>query len=254
MRHSEEFHMHTAARLLVAASLLISVPARPSFAQAPVDPSGHWTGAIHVPSFNGAGSREVAIEIDLAASAGGVFTGTFSQPDQNVKGLPLSNVSRDGQTVSFEIRTSGGGVFRGTQGDASSISGEFVTTQGGFNIPFDLKRSGEARIAARPKSPQISKDLEGTWNGTIEVGGKTERLVLKMTNESDGTAVGTIQDIDGSNVEIPVAMTQKASSVTIDLAVVGASYSAVLNADNDLVGTWTQGPLNLPVTFKRVSK
>jgi hypothetical protein len=246
--------MHTAARLLVAASLLMSMPARVSYAQAAVDPSGHWTGAIHVPSFNGAGSREIAIEIDLAANAGGVFGGTFSQPDQNVRGLPLSNVAREGRTVSFEIKTSGGGVFRGTQADATSISGEFVTTQGGYNLPFDLKRTGEARIAAAPKSPPIGKELEGTWNGMIEVGGKAERLVLKMTNQADGTSAGTIQDIDGSNAEIPVAMTQKASDLTLDLSVVGASYAAVLNADNELVGTWTQGPLSLPVTFKRVSK
>jgi hypothetical protein len=245
--------MPTAARLIVAASLLMFVPARPSYAQASVDPSGHWAGAIHVPPFNGAGSREVPIEIDLATNAGGVLGGTFSQPDQNVKGLPLSNVSRDGATVSFEIKTNGGGVFRGTQAD-TSMSGEFVTTQGGFNIPFDLKRTGEARIAPAPKSPRIGKELEGTWNGAIEVGAKAERLVLKMTNQSDGTSSGTIQDIDGSNVEIPVAMTQKASSLTIDLAVVGASYAAVLNADNELVGTWTQGPLSLPVTFKLVSK
>jgi hypothetical protein len=245
--------MRTVARLLIAASLLL-VPARVLFAQAPVDPSGHWAGAIHVPPFNGAGSREVAVEIDLATNAAGVLGGTFTQADQGVKGLPLSNVSRDGRTVSFEIKANGGGVFRGTQSDATSISGEFVTTQGGFNIPFDLKRTGDARIAPAPKNPPIGKELEGTWNGSIDVGGKPERLVLKMSNLPDGTSTGTIQDVDGSNVEIPVAMTQKASNLTIDLSVVSASYTAVLNADNELVGTWTQGPLSLPLTFKRVSK
>jgi hypothetical protein len=245
--------MRTVARLLIAASLL-PVPARVVFAQAPVDPTGHWTGAIHVPPFNGASSREVAVEIDLTTNAAGVLGGTFTQADQGVKGLPLSNVSRDGRTVSFEIKANGGGVFRGTQSDATSISGEFVTTQGGFNIPFDLKRTGDARIAPAPKNPPIGKELEGTWNGSIEVGGKPERLVLKMSNLPDGTSTGTIQDVDGSNVEIPIAMTQKASNLTIDLAVVSASYTAVLNADNELVGTWTQGPLSLPLTFKRVSK
>jgi len=245
--------MRTVARLLIAASLLL-VPARVLFAQAPVDPSGHWAGAIHVPPFNGAGSREVAVEIDLTTNAAGVLGGTFTQAEQGVKGLPLSNVSRDGRTVSFEIKANGGGVFRGTQSDAMSISGEFVTTQGGFNIPFDLKRTGDARIAPAPKNPPIGKELEGTWNGSIDVGGKPERLVLKMSNLPDGTSTGTIQDVDGSNVEIPVAMTQKASNLTIDLSVVSASYTAVLNADNELVGTWTQGPLSLPLTFKRVSK
>jgi hypothetical protein len=55
-------------------------------------------------------------------------------------------------------------------------------------------------------------------------------------------------------VEIPVAVTQKASNVTIEVATVSASYSAVLNAGNELVGTWTQGPVSLPLTFKRAAK
>src|SRR3954447_3922453 len=244
--------MKIAARLLLA-SLLLIVPVRPSLAQA-VDPSGHWTGAIHVPPFNGAGSREVAIEIDVPSDASGALAGTFSQPDQAIKGLPLSNLSREGRTLSFEIKTNGGGLFRGTQADATSISGEFVTTQGGYNVAFDLKRSGDARIAPAPKSPPIGKDLEGTWKGTIEAGGTQERLLLKMTNHTDGTATRTIQDVDGSNVEIPVAMMQTPSTVTIEVGAVGARYAAVLNASHDLVGTWTQGPLSLPLTFKRVSQ
>ena len=121
-------------------------------------------------------------------------------------------------------------------------------------MPFDLKRTGDARIAAAPKSAPIGKELEGTWNGAIDVGGKQERLVLTMTNHADGTASGTIQDLDGSNVEIPIAITQKASDVTIDVTVVGASYTAALNANGELSGTWAQGPVSLPLTFKRVSK
>ena len=210
--------MYRVPRLLLAASLL-TAPAAPLLAQPALDPSGHWTGAIHVPAFNGAPSREVAIDIDLINNAGGVLGGTFSQPEQGVKGLPLSNVSRDGHTV-----------------------------------PFDLKRIGDARIAAAPKSAPIGKELEGTWNGAIDVGGKQERLVLTMTNHADGTASGTIQDLDGSNVEIPIAITQKASDVTIDVTVVGASYTAALNANGELSGTWAQGPVSLPLTFKRVSK
>jgi hypothetical protein len=241
------------AHLLLAASLLL-VPGSSLHAQTAVDPAGHWSGAIHVPPFNGAGSREIAIEIDLAANNAGTLAGTFAQPGQAVKGLPLANVAHEGNTVSFEIKANGGGRFRGTLADATSISGEFVTAEGGYNIPFDLKRTGEARIAAAPKSPAIGKELEGTWNGSIDVGGKRERLVLKMTNQPDGTAIGTIQDLDGSNVEIPIAMTQKASSVTIDVAVVGATYAGELNPSAELTGTWTQGPVNLPLTFKRVTK
>ena len=245
--------MRTVIRLLLAASLPL-VPAASLLAQTTADPSGHWTGAIHVPAFNGASSREVAIDIDLAKNAKGELAGTFGQPAQKVKGLPLSTVAVDGTSVSFELKaSSGGGLFRGTLADGAAISGEFVTTEGGYAIPFTLARTGDARIEAAPRSAVIGKELEGTWNGALAFDGKHERLVLKMANQPDGTAAGTMLDLDGSNVEIPIAMSQKGTHVTIEVAVVNGSFAAVLSGD-ELTGTWTQGALTLPLTFTRAAK
>src|SRR5258705_12872820 len=89
--------------LFVAASLLIA-PAASVLAQPAPNPSGHWSGAIHVPPFNGASAREVGIEIDLAKNDTGALDGRFSQPGQNVKGLPLSNVSVNGSAIAFELK------------------------------------------------------------------------------------------------------------------------------------------------------
>ena len=244
--------MKNLTHLLITASLLL-VPVTSLLAQTAPDPSGHWAGAIHVPPFNGAGAREVGIEIDFSKNAG-VPAATFSQPDQHVKGLPLSNVVFDGAMVSFELKANGGGLFRGTLTDAASIAGEFVTSEGGYTIPFNLARTGDAQRAAAPQSAAIGKEIEGTWHGAIEVGGKQERLVLKMANQPDGSATGTIQDLDGSNVEIPIAITQKASGLTVEVAAVGASYIATLNPGAELVGTWNQGEVKLPVTFKRMTR
>jgi hypothetical protein len=243
--------MQKIIRFVLTASLVL-IPAM-LFAQAPADPSGHWTGAIHVPAFQGAPAREIGVEIDLAKNAKGELAATFSQPDQNVKGLPLGNVSVDGKTVSFELKANGGGVFKGTLADARTIAGEFTTSEGGYNIPFNLARTGDAVVAAVPKSAAIGKDLEGTWNGTIDVQGKKERLVLKLANQADGSATGSIVDLDGSNVEIPIGISQKASSVTIDITSVAATFTGTLNGA-DLTGTWNQGPVSLPVTFTRGAK
>jgi hypothetical protein len=241
--------------LLLVASLLL-VPAASLRAQEAVDPSGHWTGAIHVPAFNGAEARDIAIEVDLAKDASGALAGTFSQPAQDVKGVPLSKVSVEGRVVIFELKVrTGGGTFRGAvAADPTKLSGDFTTAEGGYAIPFNLARTGDARVATAPKSEPIGKELEGTWNGTLEVEGKQERLVLKMSNQTDGTSAGTILDLDGSGVEIPIAVTQQTTNVTIEVVSVGASYVAMLNARNELVGTWTQGSIKLPLTFKRAAK
>lgn len=234
-------------------ALLLLAPSAPLFAQAAVDPSGHWTGAIHVPAFNGASPREVAIDIDLARNGKGELAGTFAQAAQHIKGLPLSKVSVDGKTVTFELKANaGGGLFRGTIAGAA-MAGEFITTEGGYAIPFDLARTGDAKFEAAPKNAAIGKELEGTWNGTLEFDGKTERLILKLANQPDGSAAGTILDLDGTNMEIPIGMTQNGAKVTIEIAPANAVYSATLNGD-ELSGTLAQGALTLPLVMKRAAR
>ena len=238
-------------RLILVASMML--PSTSLRAQSAVDPSGHWTGAIHVPAYNGASAREIGIDVDIAKADGGGLEATFGQPAQNIKGLPLGRVSLDGKTISFELKANGGGLFKGTVADPKAIAGEFITTEGGYAIPFNLARTGDAQIQAPPKSAAIGRELEGTWNGTVEFEGKKERLVLTLANRPDGTAAGTVLDLDGSNVEISVAMTQNAANVTIEVAAVAASFTGVLNG-NALTGTWNQGPLSLPLTFTRGAK
>jgi hypothetical protein len=244
--------MRTFTRTLSLTALLLA-PSAPLFAQAAVDPSGHWTGAIHVPAFNGASPREVGIDIDLARNGKGELAGTFAQPAQSIKGLPLSKVSVDGKTVTFELKaSSGGGIFRGTVA-GPAMTGEFITTEGGYAVPFDLARTGDAKFEAAPKNAAIGKEFEGTWNGTIEFDGKKERLILKLANQPDGSAAGTILDLDGTNMEIPIGMTQNGAKLTIQIASANAVYSATLNGD-ELSGTLAQGGLTLPLVMKRAAK
>jgi hypothetical protein len=56
---------------------------------------------------------------------------------------------------------------------------------------------------------------------------------------------------DGSGVEIPIAIKQSGSNLTLDVPSIGANYVGALNAAGEIVGTWTQGPNGLPLTLKR---
>jgi hypothetical protein len=237
--------MRTFTRLLLPALFLF--PASSLLAQTVVDPSGHWEGTIQAQP-----DLALKVEIDLARNTKGELAGTFGQPAQGVKGLPLSTVAIEKGAVRFVVK--GGpdaATFGGTlSDDGKSLSGE--VSQAGYSIPFTLTRTGDARIAPAPKNAAIGKELEGIWNGALDLGGRQMRIVLKMSNQPDGTATGTIVSADGSGVEIPIGMTQKGSNLTIEVASVGASYVGVLNeTGTELAGTWTQGPGSLPLTFRR---
>ena len=238
--------MRPLTHLLTLATLLL-LPAPSLLAQPAVDPSGHWEGTIQAQP-----NMAMKVEIDLARNGKGELAGTFGQPARGVKGLPLSTVAVETGAVRFVLK--GGpdaATFGGTlSADGRSISGD--VSQAGYTVPFTLTRTGDARIAPVPKSAAIGKELEGTWNGTLDVNGQPMRLIVKMANQPDGTATGTIVSPDGSDVEVPIAMTQKGSNLMIDVTSIGASYSGVLNATGtELAGTWTQQSSALPLTLRK---
>jgi len=151
--------------LLLAALLHSTAPSL--LAQTAADPSGHWEGTIK------AAGTDVQVEIDLAKNSKGELAGTFGQPAQHLKGLPLAGFSVNGTAVAFQIKgsTPGDRAFKGTlSADGTTISGDFSSSQVG-TVPFKLTRTGDARIEATPASAAIAKELEGNWIGTLEVNG-----------------------------------------------------------------------------------
>jgi len=151
-------------------------------AQAAADPSGHWQGMLQAPGM------DVEFEVDLAKNGSGELAGTVSIPAQKLKGLPLLKAAVDGRTVTFYARADQPltGVL---SADGTSMSGDFFAS-GKHGPVHDEARRRRAGCRAATSAP-IGKDLEGSWNATLETGGVQLRLVLTLANRPDGTAVAT---------------------------------------------------------------
>jgi hypothetical protein len=224
--------------------LILAVVSVPAWAQPTTGPSGHWEGAIQIPG------QELKIEVDLAG-AGEKWDGRITIPAQNLKAFPLSSIAIKGDTISFAMRgIPGDPTFTGTLSkDSKTLAGDF--TQGGASIPFALTRTGDAKIEPLPKSTPIAVDLEGSWQGTLDVGGKTLRLALKLSNQPGGAATGTMTSLDQGAAEIPIAaVIQTGAQVRLLVQAVAGVYEGQLK-DGQLTGTWTQGPNTWPLVFKR---
>ncbi|MBX3388317.1 MAG: serine hydrolase [Phycisphaeraceae bacterium] len=117
---------------------------------APTDLSGRWQGSINIP-----GS---ALEVKLSFTSN--EAGTISIPAQGAKDLPLEKVLVDGKKATFAIRgVPGNPVFSGTFSDnGESIAGDF--TQGGGTIPFELKRSPDAKAASADSLDGLDQFLD----------------------------------------------------------------------------------------------
>lgn len=227
---------------VAALVLLVAPSARAQVAHAP---SGHWRGIIEVPGM------EVEFEVDLVRNAEGAFGGTISVPAQALKGLPLQKVSVDGSTVTFFARTDQ--LFALTlSADGTSMAGDM--TIGGNPLRASLTRTGDPQVHAPAKSAAVSAALAGRWQGTLGIE-RTLRLVLTISNHSDGTASGTIVNLDEGGVTIPIVVKESAAAVTLESTVVASSFTGTLSAEaGELAGTFTQGTLVVPLTFRRAAE
>jgi len=226
----------------VAASIVVLALAGASAAGAqPADPSGHWEGTVEIPG------RSLPFAFDLGKDAAGQLIGTISGED--VRNLPLTKVAVTGRSVT--LQASPQQPFTGDMSaDGRTISGAVVLS--GYSLPLELRRTGDARIEPPPTSAPIGKELEGTWEGTLNTGRGPLRVVLTMANQSGGRAAGHIISVDEGGLLIPIVITQNASSVSYVATAVPSQWTGVLSTDGrELAGTFTQGSTSLPLNFRR---
>jgi hypothetical protein len=215
-----------------------------ALAQTPAPPSGHWEGAIEIPG------QPLKIEIDLRKS-GETWEGTIAIPAQNLKGFPLSTIAVQGDAVSFGLSgIPGNPTFKGSIAkDAKTLAGEY--SQGGGTMPFAVTRTGDAKVELPPKSTPITKEVQGSWEGALDVNGTILRLVFKLSTGTGGVGTGTLVSVDQGGVEIPVnAVIQTGSHLKLVVQAVAGAFEGDLK-DGQLAGTWTQGPGTLPLVLKR---
>jgi hypothetical protein len=232
------------APALFCLAAILFVPAL--LAQSTTAGSGHWEGAIQLPD------NKLEIQVDLA-NEDGKWTGAITVPAQKLNAFPLGDITVQGTSVRFVMKgLPGEPVFRGTLSqNGQSITGDF--NQGSASFPFELRRSGEAKIAAPAKSTPVAKELIGTWEGTLDAGEKTFRLALKLSNGPDGNGAGTLVSVDQGNAEFPVTtIVQSGSDLKFDVKTINGSYVGQVSQGKDqLEGKWTQHGATFPLTFKR---
>src|SRR5215467_8655070 len=158
----------------IAAALLL-VAASAAHAQ-PIDPTGHWKGTIEIPN------NPVDFEMDLARDARGSLIGTLSAAADHLT-VPLLKVTLEGSKLEFYGRTDQQ-FHADILPSGKALSG--TTTLGGYTLPFSMGRTGDAKIEPAPTSSAVTKDVNGTWTGTLAADGTSLRLRVTIANQPDG--------------------------------------------------------------------
>ena len=97
----------------------------------------------------------------------------------------------------------------------------------------------------------MTKEIEGSWEGAVDVDGTILRLGVTLTNHTGGPATAVLVSLDQGGATIPVtAVVQKDAHLTLQVRPIAGLYEGDL-ADGKLTGTWTQGPRSSPLVLQR---
>ena len=191
-------------------------------------PDGHWEGSFTV------NNREVGVSLDLAKNAKSEWIASMGLPPEQATGLVVMNVAVNGKSVKFVAVELQMATFDLTLGPDGRMKGTMSAPQGPMStqgpMPVELKRTGEAKVELIPRSPAVSKDLEGDWEGSIQSPNGAFRLVFHFKNQPDHTVAATI---DSNNaVGMPLNnVKQTGQKVEFGMKIAGGTFQGNLNKE-----------------------
>ncbi len=225
---------------------LLALSSALAFPQSKPAGAGHWEGTIQTPG------GDVEIAVDLGQNDKNEWIGDIDIAQRNMKDAPLTSIKVDGAKITFALfSTPGAPAFAGEIApDGKAMKGDF--TAGDTSMPFTLKWVSDPKVALPAKSAPLAKELEGTWEGTIETPNATLRIQVKLANGADGAA-GTLVSVDQGGMEIPISdIKGEGDKLSFEVKIVGGNYGGTLNKEaSTITGTWTQGGNSLPLNLKK---
>jgi hypothetical protein len=99
-------------------------------------------------------------------------------------------------------------------------------------------------------------NFEGAWEGTLDVGEASLRLVAKLRRAENGTYSALLDSIDQGAKDIPVtSVSVKGKSARLELTPLNATFDGKLSEDaKEWSGTWTQLGKTHFFTFTRTER
>ena len=218
----------------------------PGLALAQTAPAGHWEGNIQTPD------REITIVLDLAKNDKGAWVGTLAQPEQNVKGAPLTDIQVAEKNVKFRLAPSANAPSMDCTVTSETAMKCAITGPGG-DVSADFKRTGDAKVELPKAEAAVSKELEGDWEGVLDTPMGSLHLVVHFKNQPDKTLKATLDSPDQGATDLPLNdVAQKGTAVEFQLRMVGGAFKGALNKEaTEMAGDWSQGGGSLPLTLKK---
>ena len=230
--------------LLPRLSVTVLFAAAASWAASPV--AGDWIGTLKP------GPVELRVVLHVK-DAGAKLEATMDSLDQGAKGIPVETISLANQTLTFDANSVQGHYEGKFEPANQTIKGSW--TQGPGPLPLDFQRYVEKPKSARTGPPAKPSDIDGAWEGKLDAGSQTLRIVFHLKTDEDGELTATLDSPDQGGFGLPAtAVKREGSILRVELKGLGGSYKGTINdAKTKIDGTFTQGA-DLPLVLERKPK
>ncbi len=107
-------------------------------------------------------------------------------------------------------------------------------------------------LAAIWSAAAVAQELAGRWEGQLQAGDSSLRIVVDVVTTEDGVHLARLisPDQGGAGLTVDI-MKLEGDSVTFEIRSIGATYAGTLDPANDrILGAWDQG-MPLPLDFAR---
>ena len=207
------------------------------------DITGDWIGTLN------ARGAELRLALHITKAPDGTLKATLDSIDQGANGIPVDSVSFKDSKLSLGIDAVHG-TYEGTvSADGKTISGTWTQAT---PLPLEFKR-GVAPVKAEPK-PAKPSDIDGTWQGTLDLSVAKLRVVFHIVNTADGLTA-TLDSPDQGASGIPTSSVKRdGAKLTIEIKSIGGTFEGKIAGDLSTIdGTFTQMGGAHPLTLKKVT-
>jgi hypothetical protein len=208
-------------------------------------PAGHWEAEIA-----GEGQQRIRVSLDLAKNTRSEWIASMGLPSDNKTGLVVKDLAIKGNSVKFVALELMSARFDLTLGPDGRMKG---TIAGPSPQPVEFKRTGEAKVELIPASPAVSKELEGDWEGSLQMPNGGFRMVFHFKNQPDKTVLTTFDTANATNLPLN-DVKQAGQKVEFGMRIAHGAFQGTLNKEGtELAGQFSHEENSMPLTLRKKS-
>ena len=104
--------------------------------------------------------------------------------------------------------------------------------------------------------PADQQDIQGIWQGVIEVSGTKLRLVINISSEQNSTLTATLDSPDQGVTGIPIdKVTFQNDNLNLEVQSIHGVYNGKFSEDDQTInGHWEQSGQSFPLLLQRLDK